>query len=502
MGVQENFYIKLMISAIIPSFWPALGEIIILAGAIFLLGLGLLVKKQPVRLCFYGAEIVVFVALIVVFMQSREHTLSFNGFFMTDSFAILSKTIILLSTLACLFLTRFAVTNAEFSRPEYPVLILFSVLGMMTMVSANDLLALFMGAELQALSLYILVAMRRHQANSTESALKYFILGALSTGIFLYGCSLVYGFSGTTNFKILEHLFKAPTEKAHAFQCVVGVFLIIASLGFKLSLAPLHMWVPDVYQGSPTSLVVFLATAPKLAAFSVLTRLLVEPFGGLQSRWQIVLQILASLSMIWGALGVLSQQNIKRFMAYSSIGHMGFVMIGLSTLSEMSVKGSMVYMIFYVLMTLGFFGALLYMARHGKNVQMLSDLNGLGRTYPAIAFLLGFMIFSMAGIPPLPGFLPKLFVFRAAINHNAYFLCCVAVAYSVLAAAYYLVMVKAIFMDAPQPVQSKQVIAGHNRTFASMFVVLLLIVLTLTYFLISPDLLLKQVSHAITEMVY
>jgi NADH-quinone oxidoreductase subunit N len=206
--------------------------------------------------------------------------------------------------------------------------------------------------------------------------------------------------------------------------------------------------------------------------------------------------------MIWGALGVLNQQNIKRFMAYSSIGHMGFLMIGLSMLSDTGIKGSVVYMIFYALMTLGFFGALLYMARHGKNVQTLSDLNGLGRTYPAIAFVLGFMIFSMAGIPPLPGFLPKLFVLRAAINHNAYFLCCVAVVYSVLAAAYYLVMLKAIFMDTPQPSTVTNSVVGHNRTFLSMFLVLTGIVIALTCLLIAPDFLLKYVSEAVTELVY
>ncbi len=491
-----------MIASTIPVFMPAWPEILIAVVSCGLLIAGLISNKQIFRWSLYCTNAVLLVIPFLLWLQPKITQFTFNGLFINDPFTISIKSLILLSGAFVLILTRYSLVSEGLNVVEYPVLFLWSILGMMIMISAHDLLVMFVGIELQSLSLYILVAMRRKNTLSSEAALKYFILGALSTGILLYGCSLVYGFTGTTHFEALERFFlNMPHLDGRILGPFCGIIFIVAALAFKISAAPFHMWAPDIYQGSPTLVTAFLATVPKVAGIALLMRVLITPFGGLVSLWYWMLMGLAILSMTWGAIAALTQQKIKRLIAYSSIGHIGFVLIGVTVASESGLKAAFIYLIFYILMTIGFFGGLLYIEQKNKEeVQLLSDLNGIGRYYPGVAFLMGFMVFSMAGIPPLPGFIPKIFVLRAAINQNAYFLAVSGVIYSVVACAYYLLIVKALFIDKP----SKTIImsSGHRKIYFPLALVLFGIIFLLVCLLVHPDFLFQWARDAANSLVY
>lgn len=442
------------------------------------------------------------IAAVILWTGPQETQVTFNGLFLNDDFSVAIKSVVLLMGVAVLALTKYSQSTEGIQTPEYPILILLAILGMMLMVSANDLLAMFMGIELQSLSLYILIAMRKNNSGSSEAALKYFILGALSTGIFLYGCSLIYGFTGTTHFENLEKFFKSVLQfNAHFMGPCLGMILILSSLAFKISAAPFHMWTPDVYQGAQTSVTTFLATVPKIAAFAVLMRVLASPLSGLFPFWSIIIVALSVISMFWGAIAALTQQNIKRLIAYSSIGHTGFALVGVTLANESGLKASLIYLVFYVLMTLGFFGGLLYVEQKGREIQTLSHLSGLGKDHPMIAFLLGFILFSMAGIPPLPGFIPKLLVLRVAISHASYALAVLAILYSVIAAAYYLLIIKAMFIDKSSHTPGAMML-GTRKVYAPMAFILTGVVLLLVWFMISPDLILQWASKATIALVY
>ncbi|NBT85131.1 MAG: NADH-quinone oxidoreductase subunit N [Alphaproteobacteria bacterium] len=491
-----------MIASTIPVLMPAVPEIFLMVVAFALL-IGSLVKSKNVfRWSFLIAKVSLLIAAILLWMQPSVLQITFNGLFINDDFTIAIKLLLILGGIVVLILTSHSQPTEGLQVSEYPILILLAILGMMFMISAADLLSMFMGIELQSLSIYILVAMRRKNSGSSEAALKYFILGALSTGILLYGCSLIYGFTGTTNFDVLDRFFKNISKfDIHFIGPCIGLILIISALAFKISAAPFHMWAPDVYQGAPTAITAFLATVPKVAAFALLMRVLIHPFGGLSPIWYSVIAILAIISMLWGAIAALTQKNIKRFIAYSSIGHIGFALIGITLANESGLKASLIYLIFYMLMTIGLFGGLLYLEQKGKDIYSLSDLNGLGREYPFIAFLLGFILFSMAGIPPLPGLLPKLLVLRVAVNHNSYALSIFAVIYSVIAAAYYLIIIKAIFLDKPVGLELRSV-TGSRKNNLPVTLVLTGIVAILIGLLIFPDAILKWAGKASTALAY
>jgi NADH-quinone oxidoreductase subunit N len=329
-------------------------------------------------------------------------------------------------------------------RFEYSILILLSTTGMMMLISAADLIALYLGLELMSLALYVLAAIDRDSARSTEAGLKYFVLGALSSGMLLYGASLIYGFTGTVSF---VGIAKAATHPS--LGLVFGLVFLFAGFCFKISAVPFHMWTPDVYEGAPTPITAFFAAAPKVAGIAVFVRTTIVAFPGIMSQWQQIVVFVAIASMALGAFAAIGQRNIKRLMAYSSIGHMGFALIGLAAGTQEGVQGVLVYMAIYVSMTLGAFACILAMRRQTGMVEDIGDLSGLARTHPTLAFFLALLLFSLAGIPPLAGFFAKFYVFLAAIKAGLFALAVIGVVTSVVGAYYYLTIVKIMYFDEP-----------------------------------------------------
>jgi NADH-quinone oxidoreductase subunit N len=330
-------------------------------------------------------------------------------------------------------------------RFEYPILIMFATLGMMLMISANDLLSLYMGLEMQSLPLYVLAAIRRDNLKSTEAGLKYFVLGALSSGMLLYGASLLYGYTGVTNFDKLATVLTgvAPVP----LGVIVGMVMLISGLAFKISAVPFHMWTPDVYEGAPTSVTAFFAIAPKIAALALLTRVFMGPLGHMVDEWRQVVILLSVASMTLGAFAAIGQENIKRLLAYSSIGNMGYALIGLAAANNEGVKAVMIYAAIYMVTTVGTFAIVLMMKQKDTMVEGISDLAGLGARQPMLALAMTIMMFSMAGIPPLAGFFGKLFIFEAAIGQGLYWLAVIGVVTSVVAAYYYLRIIRVMYFD-------------------------------------------------------
>jgi len=315
------------------------------------------------------------------------------------------------------------------------------------MVSADDLITLYLGLELQSLSLYVVASFDRDSVRSTEAGLKYFVLGALASGLLLYGASLIYGFTGTTSFTGLAQLFAGGAKPSNGI--IIGLVLVAIGLAFKVSAVPFHMWTPDVYEGAPTPVTAFFSVAPKIAAIALLVRFLVEPFGGLFVEWRQIIVFLSVASMVLGAVAAIAQQNIKRLMAYSSIGHVGYALIGLAAASPAGIRGILVYMAIYLFMNLGTWTVILCMRQKGQMVEGIADLSGLGRTQPGLALALGIFMFALAGIPPTAGFFGKLYVFLAAIDAHLIGLAVIGVVTSVVSAFYYLRVVKVMYFDEP-----------------------------------------------------
>jgi NADH-quinone oxidoreductase subunit N len=373
-----------------------------------------------------------------------------DNMIVSDAFSTLMKGLILIGLFFSIILSiRKAGAQAGFegavSRFEHPILMLFAGLGMMIMVSANDLLMLYMGLELQSLALYVLASIRRDDAKSSEAGLKYFILGAISSGMLLFGASLVYGYTGSTNFTIIGESLSAQLS----IGALIGMVFIIAGIAFKISAAPFHMWTPDVYEGAPMPVTAFFAMVPKVAAIALLIRLLFEAFPAATDQWQQIIWALAALSMIVGSFAALMQDNLKRLLAYSSIGNMGFALVGLIAANPEGGAAVMVYMMLYMVMTAGTFGIILSMRRNGKPLERVSDLSGLSRNHPVIAYAMAALMFSMSGIPPLAGFFGKFLVFKAAVGAGFYGLAILGVVLSVVSAYYYLRIIKVMFFDEP-----------------------------------------------------
>ena len=371
----------------------------------------------------------------------------FNGFFVVDSFGSFLKSLILIGA-GLIFYFYLTVNNPKsLKRPEFAIILLISIVGMLLMISSNDLLSLFMSMELQSLSLYILVSFSRDDFTSSEAGVKYFIIGSLSTCIFLFGTSLVYGLVGSTSFNeisvFMSDIYSTPT------MLIVGLIFILVSLSLKISAAPFHMWTPDVYQGAPSIITTLLSTLPKIAAFGVLIRLLVYPFGEIIVDWGKILIILSISSMLIGSLGALRQTDLKRLMAYSTINHIGFILMGLIPGSEDGITSICIYLIFYITMNLGIFLFILNMQRDQVSVTSIKDLSGLYRSQPLTAGCVSIILFSMAGIPPMAGFIGKLIILNIVIDNNLFFLAVIAVLTSVIAAFYYIRLIKSIFFDDP-----------------------------------------------------
>ncbi|MBY0332100.1 MAG: NADH-quinone oxidoreductase subunit NuoN [Acetobacteraceae bacterium] len=407
----------------------------------------LLVGVIPGRNTFFGCTMAVIGALLLaaVLVLGQPEGTALGGLYVADAFSGFMKILALLGAALGLVLALDFNRRESLDRFEFPVLALFATTGMMVMVSANDLMAVYMGLELLSLPLYVIAAFDRDNGRSAEAGLKYFVLGALASGLLLYGVSLVYGFAGTTNFDRLADVFSG--NGGVPAGVVVGLVFVVAGLIFKVSAVPFHMWTPDVYEGAPTPVTAFFAAAPKVAAVALLARVLLGPFGDLAAQWQQVI-ILASLgSMLLGAFAAVGQRNIKRLMAYSSIGHVGYALMGLAVVSDEGLRGLAIYMLIYMLMNIGTFAILVGMRRRGRAVERIEDLAGLGGTDLGRALWMTVFMFSMAGIPPLAGFFGKLYVFLAAVQGGFWTLAVVGVLTSVVSAYYYLRIVKVMFFD-------------------------------------------------------
>ncbi len=424
----------------------ALPEIALAIAAMALLMLGVFRGKPASDLVTSAALFVLAGTAVLVLITTSGTELAFHGAFIADGFARVMKCLVLFGSAVAIMLSSHFMKIEKIERFEYPVLILLATLGMMVMISARDLIALYMGLELQSLALYVVAAINRDSARSSEAGLKYFVLGALSSGMLLYGCSLVYGFSGTTSFEGIATVLKEPGVNVGA---IVGLVFIIAGLAFKVSAVPFHMWTPDVYEGSPTPVTAFFAAAPKVAAMAVFVRTMFDGFQTVTPDWQQVVVFISIASMVLGAFAAIGQSNIKRLLAYSSIGHMGYALVGLAAGNQEGVRGVVIYMAIYLVMTLGTFACVLAMRRRGTAVEEISDLAGMAQNHRAMAFILAMLMFSLAGIPPLAGFFGKYFVFLAAIKADLIWLAVIGVLASVVSAYYYLNIVKVMYFDEP-----------------------------------------------------
>ncbi len=427
---------------------PLVPELFVAVSAMVLLLYGVFAKGNPTRTVVWASVLVLVVALVLVWQVPAGRQAVLSGMFVTDSFTAVMKSLVLIGSAVSLVLSVGFIRQEEMERFEFPVLLLLATVGMMMMVSANDLISLYVGLELQSLALYVVAAFRRDSERSTEAGLKYFVLGALSSGMLLYGASLIYGFAGSTNFTDLAKLF-AGGHGHVSVGLVVGIVFLAAGLAFKVSAVPFHMWTPDVYEGAPTAVTAFFASAPKVAAMALFVRAIISPFGALVAEWQQIIILLAGASMLLGAFAAIWQKNIKRLMAYSSIGHVGFALVGLAAGTSEGVRGVVVYMAVYLAMTLGTFACILAMRQKNGLVEGIDDLAGLARTQPGMAFALAVFMFSLAGVPPLAGFFGKFYVFMAAINAKLYVLSVIGVLSSVVGAFYYLRIVKIMYFDAP-----------------------------------------------------
>ena len=386
-------------------------------------------------------SLIILFALLLNLYQVSDLSI-FNNSYKVDSLATFMKLLTIGSGIFVMLTSSKYIEINNINKMEYPILILSSILGMMVMISSNDLIVFYMGLELQSLALYVLASFNRENLLSTESGLKYFVLSALSSGLLLYGCSLIYGFSGSTNFNII-----LDNSSSGQYGITFGIVFILVGLAFKISAVPFHMWAPDVYQGSPTSVTTFFAVLPKIAALSVFIRFLYVPFAEMNDQWQMIIIFLSIASMIFGAVAAIGQKNLKRLIAYSSIGHMGYALTGLAAGTNQGIQGSISYIAIYLVMNLAFFSCMFMLRRNNEYYESIEDLSGLSKNHPLLSFSLLIILFSLAGIPPLAGFFAKFYVFMAVIEQKMYFLAIVGLLSTVIAAFYYLRIIKIIYFD-------------------------------------------------------
>ncbi len=449
---------------------PFKTDLALLAPELFLAGMALLLILVG---AFYGdrsARLIHVIAILGLFTCALElaseaklwsATLAFHGMFSTDMFALTFKVLCLTGAAFALMISVPPLRAQNMMRFEYPVLVTLSVLGMMLMISAHSFLTLYMGLELSSLALYVLAAFRRDNVLSAEAGMKYFILGALASGMLLFGISLVYGFSGTLDFQGVATGLAAHAPAHHGVT--IGMVFILVALVFKLSGVPFHMWTPDVYQGAPTPVTAFFAMVPKMAAFAVLLQLLFGPFAALRDSWAPIILFVAVASMIWGAVAAVVQTNIKRLIAYAAITNIGYALLGVVAGTAAGISASILFLGIYLIMTAGFFAAVLSIqTESGDEVQDIQDLAGLSRTHPLVAYLLVVMLFAMAGIPPLAGFFGKFVVFQSLVQAGYYGVAVLGVVASVVAAYYYLKIIRTMFFDAPVGITQLRIDGGQQ----------------------------------------
>ena len=436
-----------MPEASLPVISPALPEIILAVWAMVLLLVGAFSGERSTRMVSWLAIAVLIIVLVLSQLGGGERRLAFYDMFVTDAFALFMKALVLIGSAVTILLAMRYNEDQGIARFEFPVLVLLSTAGMMVMISANDLITFYIGLELQNLALYVVASFNRDSVRSSEAGLKYFVLSALSSGLLLYGISLVYGFTGTTTFADLANLMGSGATPS--MGVIVGLVFVIVGLAFKVSAVPFHMWTPDVYEGAPTPVSMFFALAPKMAALGLFIRFMIAPFGPLLGEWRQIIIFLSIASMVFGAVAAVAQHNIKRLMAYSSIGHVGYLLIGLAAGTTEGIRGTLVYLAIYLFMNVGAWGVILCMRRQGQMLEEIADLAGLSRTHPALALAFGIFLFSLAGVPPTAGFFAKLYIFFAAIDAKLAGLAVIGVLASVVSAFYYLRIVKVMYFDEP-----------------------------------------------------
>ena len=448
-------------------------ELFVSLSIMFLLMYGVFVKKSAGTV-YNLSSISLFVSLILLlsFPINTQWSL-FNDSYQIDYLSTFMKVLTLIFGIFVLGISKKYVFSINILKIEYPILILASILGMMVMISSNDLIIFYIGLELQSLALYVLASFNRDNILSSESGIKYFILSALSSGLLLYGCSLIYGFSGSTNFQIISEQIIS-----NSYGLTFGIVFILVGLAFKISAVPFHMWAPDVYQGSPTSVTAFFALLPKVAALTVLIRILYVPFFNMLDQWQLIVVFLSIASMILGSIAAIGQKNLKRLIAYSSISHMGYALAGISTGTNEGIQSSITYMLIYLIMNLAFFSCVFMMKKSDKYYENLDDLSGISKNHPILSFCFLIILFSLAGIPPLAGFFAKLYIFTAVIEQSMFFLAIVGLLSTVIAAFYYLRIIKIIYFDTERENFDKD----HSISLKlSLFISTTVIILYFTY---------------------
>jgi NADH-quinone oxidoreductase subunit N len=431
-------------SLTLASLVPLLPEIILAVGAMALLMIGVYRTPRTETLIDALSIILLIVAGVAVVLLPAGKLVTFGGSFLVDDFARFLKILAIGGSATAILMSIDYDRHEGQQRFEYSVLIVLSTLGMLMLISAADLIALYLGLELMSLPLYVVAASHRNSLRSSEAGLKYFVLGALSSGMLLYGASLVYGFTGTVSFSGIAH---SAAEAGTGL--IFGLVFLFAGFCFKVSAVPFHMWTPDVYEGAPTPVTAFFAAAVKVAGIAMFMRVAVMAFPGITTQWQEIVAFVSIASMLLGSFAAIGQRSIKRLMAYSSIGHMGFALVGLAAGTTEGVQGVLVYMAIYITMTLGVFAVILSMRRAGGMVESIDQLAGLARTHPGMAFAMAMLLFSMAGVPPLAGFFAKFYVFLAAIKAGLYVLAVIGVLASVVGGYYYLAIVKTMYFDEP-----------------------------------------------------
>ena len=472
---------------------PATAEIFIaLASLVLVLVSAFIAPQEKASNLVRRLTLVSFVvAIFLTIYNGYQPAYAFNGQFFTSSFMVYMKVIILLGAIGILLMSKRELKHDQINRPELPLLMLLSVLGMMLMVSANDIILLYMALELQSLPLYVIAAIRRESLRSSEAGLKYFLLGALSSGLLLYGASLLYGFTGHTSYDGI----KIALENDISPGAVIGMVFLISGLAFKISAAPFHMWTPDVYEGSPTIVTAFFAVVPKLAAMTLFLRFTNGVLADASSSWQQIVMIIAVLSMLIGAGGAIMQTDIKRLMAYSSIAHMGYALVGVAAASDLGVASVMLYMAIYVISSIGVFAIILSLKQEGRPLTRIEDLSGFSRSHPVYALAMMVLMFSMAGIPPMGGFFGKWYVFSAAIASGHVILAVIGVLASVIGAFYYIRIIKVMYVD-------EQIITIDNDIPRSNTMIALGAAVVMALFLFGLGMLREQIMASMPFVVF
>jgi len=466
-------------------------ELILALGAMALLLLGAVCGEKSAQLVSRCAIAVLVAAGAALIWTVPENASAFHGAFVADAFARFAKIFVLAGAALSLLLAEEYFAEIELSRFELPVLMLLATLGMMLMVSASSFIALYMGLELQSLALYVLAAFNRDNLRSTEAGLKYFVLGALSSGMMLYGISLIYGFTGSVEFSAIAHVLHGAGA---GLGVVIGLVFLISGLAFKVSAVPFHMWTPDVYEGAPTPITAYFATAAKVAALALFVRAMLVPFPDLLHQWRQIVIIISVLSMALGAIAAIGQSNIKRLMAYSSIGHMGYALLGLAAGTALGTRGVLIYLAIYVFTNIGVFAAIQAMRRGGNAVEQIADLAGLARTQPLLALVFSALFLSLAGLPPLAGFFAKFYVFLAAIQAGLIVPAVLGVVASAIGLVYYLRLVKVMYFDEPAEAFDGDLGLGSKAILALSLAVALLFIIAASPVITAADAAAKSLS--------